>query len=73
MRIQLDKDESAKYWNYSHIDRDCGTSPSDGVLVKVIGIGFIGWIVTTLITGRIIASLFWPIWIVLILLKARGG
>ena len=40
---------------------------SPPIVEYIIGIGFLGWIVTMIITGRVIASLFWPIWLILIL------
>ena len=58
MNIYLNKSESEDYLN-----RNIGTNIGH----IIIGIGFIGWIITILITGRVIASLFWPIWLILVL------
>lgn len=59
MNIYLNKDESAEYLNR-------GREPAM-IGAKICAVWFIGWIITILITGRVIASLFWPIWLVLVL------
>ena len=60
MKIILDESESAGY-----LKQDEG----GGVIAGIVCFGGVVFLITALITGRIIASLFWPIWLLIVLTK----